>query len=172
MIELNVNEGSSVGSLILHSKEEAESLLPEHLEKFPNTMVEQLLTGREMTVGAVEYKGEVKILPVLELKPHAEFYNYETKYTAGMTEFILPAYIDQKTLDTVHAQVRAIFEEFNLKDCVRVDFILTEKGPVYLEINTAPGMTDTSDIPAMLQSAGIDIKDFVKELIDKRRKGD
>ncbi len=161
-----------MGSLILHNKAEAEALLPDHIKKFPNLLIEQLLIGREMTAGLIEMDGRLEILPILELKPKAEFYTYETKYTAGMTEFILPAAIETETLKLIHSHAEIIFEKFNLRDCVRVDFILTDKGPVYLEINTAPGMTDTSDIPAMLKSAGIELKDFAAGLIDKalRRK--
>ena len=160
-----VSEGSSVGSLILHNKEEALALLPKHLEEFPNSLVEQLLIGREMTVGVIEQNNKMIILPILELKPKAEFYTFETKYTAGMTEFILPAPMDQQTLDLVHSHVTTIFEAFNLRDCVRVDLMLTKEGPVYLEVNTAPGMTNTSDIPSMLKAANIDIKDFATQII-------
>ena len=160
-----VSEGSSVGSLILHNKEEALALLPKHLEQFPDSLVEQLLIGREMTVGIIEQDNKMKILPILELKPKAEFYTFETKYTAGMTEFILPAPMDQKTLDLIHAHVTTIFEAFDLRDCVRVDLMLTDKGPMYLEVNTAPGMTNTSDIPSMLKAANIDIKEFVTQII-------
>ncbi|MGL5956248.1 MAG: D-alanine--D-alanine ligase family protein [Brevinema sp.] len=162
-----VNEGSSVGSLILHNREEALDLLPKHLSDYPYALIEQLLIGREMTVGVICLEEHIQILPILELRPKAEFYNYETKYTAGMTEFILPAEIDPRTLDTIHQQVSMIFQEFQLRDCVRIDLILTEQGPVYLEVNTAPGMTATSDIPAMLSSAGIDITEFVDKLISK-----
>ncbi len=160
-----VSEGSSVGSLILHNKEEALALLPKHLKEFPNSLVEQLLIGREMTVGIIEQNNKMIILPILELKPKAEFYTFETKYTAGMTEFVLPAPMDQETLDLIHTHVTTIFEAFYLRDCVRVDLMLTKEGPVYLEVNTAPGMTNTSDIPSMLKAANIDIKEFATQII-------
>lgn len=162
------NEGSSVGSHIIHNKEEALELLPTHFEKYPHSLIEQLLVGREMTVGVIETNQGIQILPILELRPKAEFYNYDTKYTAGMTEFILPAPMDNDTLNLIHQQVSTIFKEFNLKDCIRVDLILTENGPMYLEINTAPGMTETSDIPAMLNSSNISVHDFVHQLIMKK----
>ncbi|MGL4394122.1 MAG: D-alanine--D-alanine ligase family protein [Brevinema sp.] len=161
-----VSEGSSVGSLVLHSREEALELLVPHLVEFPDSLMETFVSGREMTIGVIQKDGEFVILPVLELKPKAEFYNFETKYTAGMTEFVLPAPMDAQTLSMIHDQVRRIIKEFNLRDCFRVDFILTENGPIYLEINTAPGMTATSDIPAMLNSANILITDFVKDMIN------
>ncbi len=110
---------------------------------------------------------EIQILPILELKPKAEFYTYETKYTEGLTEFVLPASIKPEVLKLIHQHVTLIFKEFNLKDCIRVDLILTDDKPTYLEINTAPGMTNTSDIPAMLRATNIDIKDFVTSLITK-----
>ncbi|MGL4676933.1 MAG: D-alanine--D-alanine ligase family protein [Brevinema sp.] len=162
-----VNEGSSVGTLILHNETEALELLPKHLDLYPNSLVETLLIGREMTVGVICLEDNIQILPILELRPKAEFYNYETKYTAGMTEFILPAKIDPITFELISTHVKKIFHEFQLRDCVRIDLILTDQGPVYLEINTAPGMTYTSDIPAMLSAAGINITDFVDQLIHK-----
>ncbi|MDK2818251.1 MAG: D-alanine--D-alanine ligase [Spirochaetota bacterium] len=160
-----VSEGSSIGSLILHNKEEAQDLLPKHLQQFPNSLVEELLIGREMTVGIIKQNNQIQILPILELKPKAEFYNFETKYTAGMTDFVMPAPMDQETLNLIHFHVTTIFKEFNLRDCIRVDLMLTDKGPIYLEINTAPGMTQTSDIPLMLTAADINIKDFVTQMI-------
>lgn len=160
-----VNEGSSVGTLILHTPEEALLLLPEHLKRFPYSLIEQLLIGREMTIGMIEQHNKIIILPILELKPKAEFYTFETKYTTGMTEFILPAPIDDDMLQLIHQHVLTIFTELHLKDCIRIDLMLTEQGPIYLEVNTAPGMTNTSDIPAMLRAANIDIKDFVTQLI-------
>ncbi len=165
------NEGSSVGILVLHDKEEAKKLLPEHLKQYPHSLIEKLLVGREMTVGVIQMGDDFQILPILELKPKAAFYTYETKYTAGMTEFILPAEMDSDMLLLIHSHVSTIFREFHLKDCIRVDLILTDEGPVYLEVNTAPGMTLTSDIPAMLRSANIDIKDFVTKLITKNLRG-
>lgn len=160
-----VSEGSSVGTLILHSKEEMLSLLPDHLKLFPNSLVEKFISGREMTIGAFHSKGKLHILPVLELKPKAEFYNFETKYTAGMTEFILPAPIDDEILNKIHKDIAKITEYFKLRDCFRVDFILENNTPIYLEINTAPGMTVTSDIPAMLNAAGISMSSFVEDMI-------
>ena len=163
------SEGSSVGTLILHSKQEAKELLENHLEKYPSCLVEELLVGREMTVGIVEYQKQVKVLPILELKSKKEFYDYEAKYTAGMTEFIIPATIDDQLLKQITNDALKIFEEFQLRDCVRIDLILTKNGPKYLEINTAPGMTHTSDIPAMLKVANISMSDFVTNIVNNAK---
>lgn len=164
-------EGSSVGSLILHNKEETELLLENHLKQYPYSLIEELLIGREMTVGLFEQNKKIVILPVLELKPPKdEFYTYENKYTPGMTKFILPAPIDPDILIQIHKDVLTIFKEFQLKDCVRIDLLLTQQGPVYLEINSAPGMTNTSDIPAMLEEVNIPLVDFVSYIINNNIK--
>lgn len=160
-----VSEGSSVGSFILHNKEEAQESLPLHLEKFPYSLIEQLLIGREMTVGIIEMHKEIVVLPILELKPKAEFYTYKTKYTSGMTDFTIPAPMDTETLSLIHEHVLTIFNNLNLKDCIRIDLMFTEQGPVYLEVNSSPGMTNTSDIPAMLREAQIPITGFVAQMI-------
>ncbi|MGL4388732.1 MAG: D-alanine--D-alanine ligase family protein [Brevinema sp.] len=161
-----ISEGSSVGTLVLHNKEEAYNLLPTHLKDFPDSLIETFISGREMTVGVIQKEGGFLILPILELKPKAEFYNFETKYTVGMTDFVLPASINSKMLEKIHTHIKTISKEFNLRDCFRVDLLLTEDGPIYLEINSAPGMTATSDIPAMLNAANIPVTDFVTYMIN------
>ncbi|MGL4366831.1 MAG: D-alanine--D-alanine ligase family protein [Brevinemataceae bacterium] len=161
-----VSEGSSVGSFILHNEQEAQELLKDNLNKFDQMLAEQLITGSEMTMGIFQQKKSLHILPILELRPKAEFYNFETKYTAGMTEFILPAQIETHTLSQIHQDAVKIFEYFGLNDCARIDFFLTATGPCYLEINTAPGMTETSDIPAMLKHENISIEEFVSMMIE------
>jgi len=165
-----VSEGSSIGALVLHNEEEAKQKLPKHLQEFPHSLVEEYIQGREMTIGVIERDNNIIILPILELKPKDEFYSFTTKYTKGMTEFILPAKISDNLLQKIHLQVKKIFTHFSLKDCIRIDFILTSTGPVYLEINTAPGMTITSDIPAMLESIDIKMTDFVTNIIQNNIK--
>lgn len=161
-----VCNGSSVGVLILHNQEEAKKLLPAHLKKFPRCLIEPLIKGREMTTGLSLYKGELIFLPILELAPKTEFYDYNAKYTAGMTNFIIPASpMDETVRARIENDCKNIYQAFSLEGSIRVDLILaSDNTPYYLEINTSPGMTATSDIPAMLQCAGIKVSDYIVDL--------
>ncbi len=126
-----------------------------HKKELNQFFVEKFLPGREITVGVFRDGQEIRILPILELKPKTEFYDYEAKYTPGMTEMILPAPLGKALKIKVEKLAIKIFETFNFSNCVRIDMILTGDCPHILEINTQPGMTATSDIPAMLEAAGI-----------------
>ncbi|MGL5255015.1 MAG: D-alanine--D-alanine ligase family protein [Brevinema sp.] len=160
-----VSEGSSVGACILHNKEEAQEILPKHLGKFPHCLVESYVKGREMTTGLAIYKGELIFLPILEVAPQNEFYDYHAKYTKGMSNLICPASLSEEIRAEVESHCRKVYAAFGLEGSIRVDFILQENGkPCFLEVNTSPGMTATSDIPAMLKAKGIAISDFCADL--------
>ncbi|MBL8995022.1 MAG: D-alanine--D-alanine ligase, partial [Spirochaetia bacterium] len=122
---------------------------------------ERFLAGREVTVGIFRERGELRILPILELKPKNDFYDYDAKYTAGKTEMILPAPLSKATQTSLEHLARKVFQTFGFRNCIRIDIIIHDDIPYILEINTQPGMTETSDIPAMLASAGIPVAAFL-----------
>ena len=160
-----VSEGSSVGARILHNQEEAATILPNHLKDFPNCLIESYIKGREMTTGLAVYKGKLIFLPILEVAPQNEFYDYHAKYTKGMSNLICPAPIPEAVRAQVEVHCRNIYATFGLEGSIRVDFILQEDNSTcFLEVNTSPGMTATSDIPAMLKAQGISVSDFCADL--------
>jgi D-alanine-D-alanine ligase len=167
-----VAEGSSVGVKVLRDKtslkQELERLAGEG--KLSSYFLEKYLTGREITVGLFRDRGEVRILPILELKPKNAFYDFEAKYTKGMTEMILPAPLAKGLQARVERMARVIFAAFGLRNCVRVDMILENGIPYVLEVNTQPGMTATSDIPAMLQAAAIPMAEFLAANLENARR--
>jgi len=158
-----VAEGSSVGVKVLRDK----TALKEELDRLAREgalggmFLEKYLTGREITVGVYRDRGEVRLLPILELRPKNAFYDFEAKYTKGMTEMILPAPLPKGLQARVERMAKVIFAAFGLRNCVRIDMILEGETPYVLEINTQPGMTATSDIPAMLHAAGIPLAEFL-----------
>ena len=106
-------------------------------------------------------------LPILELKPHNRFYDFDAKYTPGKTEFILPANLSEKISE--HCQETAInlHKLLHCKTVSRVDMIVhPTQGPYVLELNSIPGMTDTSDLPAQAKAAGISFDKLVQIILE------
>jgi D-alanine-D-alanine ligase len=129
-------------------------------------LIEEYLTGQSATVGVLERKkedGSIETFatPILGFKTKTEWYDYEAKYTKGLTEFILPADFDEQL--TKKIQELAILAHKTCGCCgvSRVDFLVCDGIPYILEINTNPGMTDTSDLPAQANAMGIDYNELV-----------
>ncbi|MBQ7569839.1 MAG: D-alanine--D-alanine ligase, partial [Synergistaceae bacterium] len=106
-------------------------------------------------------------LPVIEIKPKAGYYDYENKYTAGATEYIVPAELDDDTaLKVAEAAVKA-HEVLGCKDYSRADFRLANDNQAYiLEVNTAPGMTATSLVPKAARAVGVSMSEFVNAILN------
>lgn len=158
-------EGSSIGVSIVDNKGQLYEDFNSLSLKYDRIFVEDFLQGREITVSIV---GD-KIFPILELKPKKRFYDYEAKYTSGMTDFILPARFDLKLEKQIKDIALKAYNIFMCKGAVRVDMIVTPKGPYILELNTSPGMTDQSDLPAQAKAAGFSFEDLVKLIIESSK---
>lgn len=156
-----VSEGSSFGMSKVNNENEFLKAILEAQKYNPDVLVEEYLVGMCATVGVLEDKGETFATEILELRPKNEWYDFEAKYTKGMTEFILPAEIsDELSKNVKELAVKA----HNLANCSgvsRVDFHIVGDIPYVLEINTSPGMTDTSDLPAQAACMGIDYDTLV-----------
>jgi D-alanine-D-alanine ligase len=167
-------EGSSVGVSKVDESSQLVATVEDTITKYGGAIVERYIKGQEITVGVLEEIGPNKngkgiwALPILELRPKSKagFYDYEAKYTKGMTEFILPAELSPEV--TKHAQDIAVKTFRALQCCgyARVDMIVDASGnPHVLEVNTLPGMTDTSDLPAMAQEAGTSYDELVERIL-------
>ena len=150
-----VSEGSSFGMSKVENKTQLINAVKEAQKYNPNVLIEEYLVGICATVGVLENDDETFATEILELRPKNEWYDYEAKYTKGMTEFILPAELsDEMTKKVKDLAVKA----HKLASCSgvsRVDFHIVDDIPYILEINTSPGMTDTSDLPAQAACMGI-----------------
>ncbi len=156
-----VSEGSSFG---MNKVVDAQELIKavEEAQKFnPDVLIEEYLVGICATVGVLENDGEVFTTEILELRPKNEWYDYEAKYTKGMTEFILPAELSAEMTQKVKQLAIKAHKLANCSGVSRVDFHIVENIPYILEINTSPGMTDTSDLPAQAACMGIDYDTLV-----------
>lgn len=161
------NGGSSIGM----SKVNEDNALPAALEKAfredTQVLVEEFISGREFTVGVFKSIDKIIVLPITEVKTKKEFFDYEAKYQ-GMSEEITPAQIDEATADAIRNAARKVYELFNCRGVVRIDFIYNEekKAPYMLEINTVPGQSEASIVPQQVRAMGWTLKEFYSALIE------
>jgi D-alanine-D-alanine ligase len=163
------DEGSSVALFKVKSGTELRSALEETVPLYGAMLVQQFVAGRELTCGVVEVDDETLALtPTEVILTKGDTFDYEAKYTVGGSKEITPAEIDQETTKKVQDLALRVHEVCGCKDISRTDIILQEDGKlVVLEINTIPGMTKTSFIPAQLQASGYSVADFIKGMLEK-----
>jgi D-alanine-D-alanine ligase len=161
-------EGSSVGMTIIRGPEQLASEVAAVREKFGDLLLEKFISGMIATVGIL---GE-QALPILELTPkRQEFYDFKAKYTKGETEFIIPARLDKTVTERVQRLALLAHETIGCEGFSRVDLIIENgKKPYFLEINTIPGMTDISDLPAEAAHIGISYDELVHQILRSARK--
>ena len=159
-----VSEGSSLGVSIIKKREDFEKVLKKTIKKHDDCFVEEYIKGREVTVGIL---GE-KIIPILELVPKNEFYDYDAKYSEGGTQFILPAKLSPPLYKKTEEIALAAHKALGCRGVSRVDIIVSNKdhSPYVCEINTIPGMTDKSDLPAQAAYAGISFDELVLRILE------
>jgi D-alanine-D-alanine ligase len=164
------NGGSSIGmSKVNAPSEELGTAIEKAFREDKEVLVEEFIAGREFTIGVFRSKGEIVTLPFTEVKSKREFFDFEAKYTAGLNEEITPAQVDEVVAAKVRAAARRIYEVFNCRGIIRIDFIYNEeKGePFMLEINTVPGQSEASIVPQQLRVLGWSLKDFYSALIEE-----
>jgi D-alanine-D-alanine ligase len=166
------NEGSTVGLSIVKEPGQLQPAIDEALQFDPQVMIEQFIAGRELTVGIL---GDVA-LPVGEIIPKHEIYDYECKYTAGMAEERFPAELTAAAATRIQDEAINAFRALKLSGYARIDFRMSAEGRFFcLEANTLPGMTQTSLIPQAAAAAGIsfpELCDRIVQLALERRGGD
>lgn len=158
------SEGSSVGVFRVAS-EDFEGAVRKSREHGGDVLVENYLEGPEATVGVVQLD-EIRVLPPVGIHPAEGFYDYEAKYTPGVTELQVPADLPGKTLDRLRSLTRRFVSALGAEALCRVDFRLDEQGePRLLEINTIPGMTETSLLPRAAEAAGLTFEELVWSMV-------
>ena len=155
-------QGSTVGLRIAHNESE---LIPalEYAFNYDNSvLVEEYIKGRELTVMLIDGKAQ----PVCEIIPSHEFYDYECKYTAGMSKYICPAEIDDNISNYVKKISENLFDLLKCENYSRADFRMDDqKNFWFLEMNTLPGMTDTSLAPMSALAAGISFNELIDKIV-------
>ncbi len=161
-----VSEGSSLGMFKVSDEKEMEECFKKSLEYNQDVLVEEYLDGKSLTVGVLENRNELFATEILEFRTKTEWYDYEAKYTAGMTEFILPAQLSAEMTEKVKNIAVKAFKACGCRGVSRVDFLVSDNVPYVLEINTSPGMTDLSDLPAQSKAMGINYDNLVQIILN------
>ena len=164
------NGGSSIGMSKVNSlSEELGVAIEKAFREDDEVLVEEFIAGREFTIGVFRSRGEIVTLPFTEVKSKREFFDFEAKYTAGLNEETTPAQVGEAVAAKVRAAAKKIYEVFNCRGIIRIDFIYNEqKGePFMLEINTVPGQSEASIVPQQLKVQGWTLKDFYSALIEE-----
>jgi len=163
------NGGSSIGMSKVSKGEDLAAALEKAFKEDDQVLVEEFIAGREFTIGVFKSKGEIVTLPFTEVKTHKEFFDFEAKYTPGMSEEITPAKVDESIAQKVRETAKKVYRTFNCRGVVRMDFIFHEekKEPYLLEINTVPGQSEASIVPQQVKANGWTLKDFYSKLIEE-----
>jgi D-alanine-D-alanine ligase len=160
-------QGSTVGLTLVKARAQLQPAITEAYRHDDEVMIEQFIAGRELTVGIL---GD-RALPVGEIIPTHEIYDYECKYTAGMAREEFPAKLTAAETAAVQAQALLAFRALKLSGYARIDFRMMEDGTFYcLEANTLPGMTELSLIPQAAAAAGIDFPELCERIVQQALK--
>ena len=157
-----VAEGSSVGVSIVRDKEDIWLAFEKAITYGPRVIIEQYIEGKEVHIGILNGN----VLGGVEVRPSLEFYNYEAKYTAGLTKYILPPEIDRNVYERSKEVALAAHTALGCQGATRVDLMIDSKGnPYVLEVNTIPGMTETSLLPKIAGLAGLEFFGLLEEIL-------
>ena len=163
------NGGSSIGMSKVNSpSEELGAAIEKAFKEDDQVLVEEFIKGREFTIGVFQSKGKIIALPITEIITKKDFFDYEAKYL-GASQEITPAEVEESVSQQVKNEALKIYQIFNCKGIVRIDFIYNEeKGvPFMLEINTVPGQTEASLVPQQVKIMGWSIMDFYTALLQE-----
>ena len=161
-------EGSSVGLQFVDTPEAFPAALQESLRHGTEIVMEPRILGRETTVGILDGTA----LPVVEVRPKSGAYDYRNKYTPGCTEYHCPAVFPVETTLRIQEAALGAFKAVGGRDYARVDVMVTAEGtPMVLEVNTLPGMTETSLLPKAAAAAGIPFRELCGRMVDLALRG-
>jgi len=158
--------GSSFGVTKVKTKDEVQPAIQKAFSEGQEVMIEAFMQGTEITCGMYKVKNKAVVFPITEVVPQNEFFDFDAKYK-GQVEEITPARISKELTDRVQELTTAIYNILNCKGIVRIDYIISDRDVInLLEVNTTPGMTETSFIPQQIRAAGLDIKEVLTEIIE------
>jgi len=157
------NHGSSIGLSLVERQQELPAAIQLAFEFDENIIIQEYISGRELTVGILD-----KIaLPVIEIIPHNKFFDFDAKYQTGLTQYIIPAKLDAQIALEIQKTALRAHQLLGCSGCSRVDVILSKDNCLYiLEVNTIPGMTATSLLPKAAKIVGIDFSQLCLKLLE------
>jgi D-alanine-D-alanine ligase len=162
------NGGSSVGMSKVYNVAGLPDALKKAFHEDEQILVEEFIKGREFSIGIARLHGKITVLPATEIISSKDFFDYEAKYTPGVSKEITPAELSAQQNEQIAAIVTEVYIRLNCKGMVRVDFILLEgtNDFYFIEINTTPGQSASSLIPQQVRAIGMDLGEFYGALIE------
>lgn len=159
--------GSSCGVTKVKSAEELPEAIFKAFDESSEVLIEEFIAGREMACGVLVTEDREYLFPITEVVAKNEFFDYEAKYTAGMSDEITPADIAPEIAEKLHEMTLAAYKACRCKGLARVDFIVTPEGePYMIEINTIPGMSGGSIVPKQIRAAGMTMTEVLTLVIE------
>jgi len=160
------NGGSSCGTSKVKTTQEIPAALELAFKEDAEVIIEEFIKGTEVSNGVVITKNKTFLFPVTEIVPKNEFFDYEAKYTSGMSEEITPARIPEHVRNECYRLSKLVYETLGCKGIVRVDYIIRDEKPYFLELNTIPGMSEASIIPQQAKTYGISMTELLTLVIN------
>jgi D-alanine-D-alanine ligase len=158
--------GSALGASIVRTIEELPSAMVNCYAYGPVALIERYVDGIEVAVTVVDTGDGPRALPAVEIQPDSGFYDYEARYTAGATQFVVPARLDAAVAAACADAAVTAHRALGLRDLSRSDLVVAADGvPWFLEVNVAPGMTETSLVPLAAEAAGIELGVLCRDLL-------
>lgn len=156
--------GSSYGVVKVHKASDMEAAINTALLEDDQVLIERFLSGTEVSIGVIEYHGEVMVLPPTEIIANGDFFDYQAKYE-GNSQEITPARISEVQLKNLNAAAKKVFTTLGAKGFSRSDFIFQGDTPYFLELNSIPGLTEESLLPQQAREVGIKLSDLFTDMI-------
>ncbi len=159
--------GSSIGVSLVRTPPALDSAVDAAFAYGPIVLIEEYVDGTEITCGIVDdpHTGRPAALPLIEIIPHAEFYDYQAKYASGGSDHVIPARVSDEVARRAQTLALRAYQALGCEGMSRVDMIVRDKDIVVLEVNTIPGMTSTSLLPDAAKAAGIEFPELLDRII-------
>ena len=160
------DSGSSFGVTKVKQEKDLLSAIDIAFKESDEVLIEAFMNGREVACGVFKTKNKTIVLPVTEIISKNEFFDYEAKYIPGKSDEITPADMPLTVIDEIQRISKFVYELLGCKGIVRVDFIVIEEKPYFIEINTVPGMTKESLVPKQAEAAGISLEELYSMAVE------
>ncbi len=163
--------GSSVGMTRVAEKEMLPGAIEKAFREDDQVLVEAFIPGREITCGVITDHGKIRSLPITEIIPRNEFFDYEAKYTDGMAAEITPAEIPENIEQKCRSLSEDLYKKLNCRGFVRFDYIYNDDGMFFLEVNTVPGLSPNSILPQQAEADGISLRELFGMALEQALNG-
>ena len=157
------DQGSTVGLSIVKNDKSIQPAIDLAFQHGNKVIIEKFISGRELTIPIINKDP----YPIVEINPKNNYYDYECKYTPGMSDYSCPANLEKSLVEKIEANTIQLFQKFDCSVYARADYILDESGvPYFLEMNTLPGMTSTSLVPKSAYARGQSFQKLIRYIIE------